>query len=142
MSDTIKSNKAVFKFNIPSIFLTIKYNPKQTPEVKSSPFKHGANCQLFAYTLLSYYGYKIPPFRSSELWDDCQFTKKVSHLKPFDILMYSDNEEAWGAHIGLYLGDGKIIHLSKENTYPKIQTHQSMMEIKKYRHFIGAKRLI
>jgi cell wall-associated NlpC family hydrolase len=123
-------------------FLDIKYNPKQIPSSELSIFSDGANCQLFAYSLLSDNGYKIPPFRSSELWDDEKYTNKVAdELKPFDIILYHNKKQSWGSHVGLFLGNDKIVHLSQENGYPKIQTHKSMAENKKYRYFIGAKRL-
>ena len=44
-------------------------------------------------------------------------------------------------HVGLYIGEGEILHLSAENEYPIVQSHKSFALQKRYHYFIGAKRL-
>jgi cell wall-associated NlpC family hydrolase len=56
-------------------------------------------------------------------------------------MLYSDAGEAWGAHVGVYLGDGKIIHLSLENGRPQVIAHAAMLQIPRYAKFVGAKRI-
>ena len=126
---------------IPQEFLNIQYNPKQTPESQLSIFKHGANCQLFAYSLLKHFGYSIPPLRSSDLWEDQEFTKNVDELKPFDLMLYHSKPEAWGAHVGLYIGNDTVLHLSQGIGTPEKRHHNDFKLSEKYKCFIGAKRL-
>ncbi|MBT4836449.1 MAG: hypothetical protein HON94_03790 [Methylococcales bacterium] len=126
---------------IPAEFFNVKYNGKQIPGSDLSIYQSGSNCQLFAYSLLSHFGFEVPPFRSSNLWEDEKFTERVDSLQPLDVLLYHNKLSSWGAHVGLYLGNGQVVHLSVENEYPVIQSHDSMNEIKKYQYFIGAKRL-
>lgn len=103
----------------------------------------GANCQVYAYELLKEFGKEIPPLRSSDLWEDTIHTEKITKdFMLFDIMLYHYKTEAFGAHVGLYMGEGKVLHLSKGNDVPMIEMHESMLTQEKYIHFIGAKRII
>lgn len=126
---------------VPSAFMQVRYNGKQIPGSGQPIFESGANCQLFAYTLLEKNGTSIPPFRSSELWTDNEHTSTVKGgFMPGDLMLYHDHPEAWGAHVGLYIGDNQVIHLSKENGLPEIIDHGQIQKNPRYTHFIGAKR--
>lgn len=46
-----------------------------------------------------------------------------------------------GAHMGIYLGNNKILHLSKEIGYPTIWDFKDFKKRSKYKMFIGAKRV-
>jgi murein DD-endopeptidase / murein LD-carboxypeptidase len=127
---------------IPQHFLSVTYNASCHPE---NPDLHGlakgANCQHFAYELLRYYGLNPPNFRSSELWEDTQVTFQVTQFEPLDLLLWNASQESYGAHVSVYIGEDKVIHLSKQ---AGIATW-GLEEFKKYRqyqYFIGAKRLI
>jgi len=126
---------------IPPEFLTITYNGKQTPDSTLSMFEHGANCQLFAYSLLAHFGVSIPSFRSSNLWEDETFTEKVDDPQAFDIMLFHKTPESWGAHVGLCIGEQKIIHLSKEVGVPEIKEYNRMGESDMYKYYIGCKRV-
>jgi len=128
---------------IPKKFLNINYNAKQIPGSKVDIFENGANCQLFAYSLLAHFGYHIPPLRSSDLWEDQEFTETVngSAFKPFDIMLYHKKPEAWGAHVGLFIGNNTVLHLSQEIAKPEKREHHRFKELDRYKFFIGAKRL-
>ena len=126
---------------IPQKFLTVCYNPKQIPGSNLSIFEHGANCQLFAYSLLEHFGYTIPPLRSSDLWADQKTTKNTHNFKPLDLMLYHYKPEAWGAHVGLYIGDGNVLHLSQDIGKPEMKYHQDFSLSDKYKFFIGAKRI-
>lgn len=129
--------------NIPDYFFEVKYNGSHYPGAEATNgLEGGANCQVFAYEILSHFGIQIPDFRSSELWEDTDFTKKVVGLEPLDILLWNKEKEAWGAHVGLYLGDNLAIHLSKSNEYPVIWTLEKFLEQDLYQVFIGAKRVL
>ncbi len=131
------------RFEIPSSFFDVKYNGKRIPGVgNAADLNLGANCQLYVYQLLRYFGISIPDFRSSELWADQEYTQVVTELEPFDIVMYHNNIQAYGAHVGLYIGSGEVLHLSLENGSPRVERHSDLVQQPKYRYFIGAKRLV
>ena len=128
---------------IPAQFWRIKYdqdhdgNAPLLPNISESP-----NCQNFAYALLKHFGYEIPPFRSSDLWEDTQETVVVTgKLQALDLLLFNRTSNPWGAHVALYLGDGKAIHLSKKESKAVIWPFAQFQMLPEYRIFIGAKRL-
>ncbi|HEU0030458.1 MAG TPA: NlpC/P60 family protein [Kofleriaceae bacterium] len=127
---------------VPERFLDVAYVGARVPGVGDpDDLAAGANCQVFAYALLRHHGLVLPPFRSSELWDDDTYTARVTEFEPLDLMLYHDVPEAFGAHVGVYLGDGAVIHLSKQNGRPVIQPHASFAALPKYAYFIGAKRV-
>ena len=103
---------------IPAQFWRIKYDQDHDggapllPSISESP-----NCQNFAYALLKHFGYEISPFRSSNLWEDTEETVIVTgELRALDLLLFNRTSSPWGAHVALYLGGGKAIHLSKKES--------------------------
>jgi len=130
------------KIEIPQRFYDVSYNSSRIPGVKyQSNLSLGANCQVFAYELLKHFGKVIPPFRSSELWDDQIHTKKVERYEPLDIMLYHNEPKAFGAHVGIYIGEGKVFHLSSKVGTPEITTHDKLLLQECYSYFIGAKRI-
>ena len=127
---------------IPDQFLNIPYNGACYPGAQGiTDMSKGANCQLFAYKLLEHFG-KTPPYlRSSELWDDTTHTQKVQELKELDILLWNKTSQAWGAHVGVYIGDNQIIHLSKAEGFPVIWGIEDFKAHSQYAVYIGAKRV-
>ena len=99
------------------------------------------NCQQFAYELLRHFGKRVPDFRSSDLWEDVDFTLEVSNLEPLDLLLYNSTPRSWGAHVVVYLGEERIIHLAKELVQPVIWAHEQLLGTVRYRYFIGARRV-
>ena len=133
--------KQVFK--IPERFTDIRYNTQRIPGVeKQSDLSLGANCQVYAYELLRHYGKSPPLLRSSELWSDEQFTQKVSDYEFLDLMLYNNTLDAYGAHVGVYINDGLVLHLSKEIGCPAIQKHEALLLNKKYTYSIGVKRVL
>lgn len=130
--------------NISVRFQAVAYHASRIPGVENAAdLSLGANCQLYAYQILASKGYEIPDFRSSELWEDETFTLKVyQDFLPLDIMLYHRKQESFGAHVGLYWGEGRVLHLSKSNGRPKLELHSSLLEQEKYACFIGAKRLM
>src|SRR5437762_7895776 len=107
------------------------------PSISDSP-----NCQNFAFALLKHFGFEIFPFRSSNLWQDSGETDVVSdELRPLDLLLFNRRKDPWGAHVALYLGEDRAIHLSKKQSGPVIWPLAQFLELAEYRTFIGAKRL-
>ena len=98
--------------------------------------------QNFAYALLKHFGYEISPFRSSNLWEDTEETVIVTgELRALDLLLFNRTSSPWGAHVALYLGGGKAIHLSKKESTAAIWPFAQFQMLAEYRIFIGAKRL-
>lgn len=126
---------------IPEPFWHVPYNGACHPGA-ATDLTQGGNCQLFAYELLRHHGLIVPPFRSSELWADTDSTQAVSALEPLDLLLFHQTPQAWGAHVAVYLGDGKAIHLAKQVGRPAVWTLEQFADHPLYRHFIGAKRVI
>jgi cell wall-associated NlpC family hydrolase len=127
---------------VPPHFFSVQYNGNSYPGAPGlSGFSEGANCQHFAYELLRYFGKKISEFRSSNLWEDEIVTFRVTELEPLDLLLYNREEQSRGAHVAVFLGNSKIIHLSKEQGRAIIWTHEEFLNNSRYRYFIGAKRV-
>lgn len=128
---------------IPKKFFQVHYIAARIPGVEDpSNLDKGANCQLFAYEVLKHFGHVIPNFRSSDLWEDETCTVKVDVFLPLDLMLYHRKLESYGAHVGLYLGDGKVIHLAQTVGKPEVMDHDDFALQEKYAYFIGAKRLI
>ncbi len=132
------------KLKISKHFREVKYKRSRIPGVeRQKDLWLGANCQVYAYEFLKEFNRIIPNFRSKELWEDHIYTKKIEKdFLEFDIMLYNIKNESFGAHIGLYLGENKVLHLSKDNKTPMIESHESLLSQEKYRYFIGAKRVI
>jgi cell wall-associated NlpC family hydrolase len=95
----------------------------------------GANCQNVAYELLRYFGRQVPLLRSSNLWDDTEHTIVVDIYQPLDLLLFSRTRNAWGAHVAVYVGNDRAIHLSR-------RVGLQFMEHPEYRVLLGAKRAL
>lgn len=127
---------------IPQKFLDARYDASKYPgSANCTGVENGANCQYFAYELLRHYGYVVPDLRSSDLWEDTIHTTKVDELVSFDILFFNKGADPYGAHLGVYLREGEILHLSKEVGVPAIWGFEEFEECPKYKTFLGAKRI-
>jgi murein DD-endopeptidase / murein LD-carboxypeptidase len=127
---------------IPERFHKVLYDEKRYPGAPGvRGVTEGANCQQYAYEFVRAFGFTIPDLRSSDLWADTAHTHVAKRPKPFDLLLVHDAPISWGAHVGVYLGKGLILHLSKKLGVPAIEPVQSMMCRVEYRHLIGFKRI-
>lgn len=130
-------------FTIPPYFLNVCYNGAHYPcSANTNGLEGGANCQQFAYELLRHFGWRIPNLRSRELWEDTVHTQRVEHLQPLDLLLWNKTADPYGAHVGVYVGDGQAIHLSRENGHPVIEPLAQLVQNPLYCVFVGAKRVI
>jgi cell wall-associated NlpC family hydrolase len=127
---------------VPRRFRKVRYNASRFPgSAGTRGLDDGANCQHFAYELLRHFGYEVPDLRSSNLWNDRHWTVMAKRLRPLDIVLFNRTRTAWGAHVGVYLGGGKIIHLCKQVGVPAIWTLARFAREDRYSVFLGAKRL-
>ncbi|HUY27819.1 MAG TPA: hypothetical protein VMV27_10410 [Candidatus Binataceae bacterium] len=128
---------------VPRRFLRVQYNGARHPGApKLRGLAHGANCQHFAYELLRHDGLAVPDLRSSDLWRDKRFTRRVVRLRPLDLLLFNRTRRAWGAHVAVYLGQRRAIHLSNQVGTPAIWTLEEFAEHERYQVYLGAKRIL
>lgn len=128
---------------IPRAFWNVRYNGDHYPGAeKAHGVSGGANCQQYAYSVLRHYGFLIPDFRSSELWADVEYTEKGSELTPFGLILVHDKPESFGAHVGLCLGMGLVLHLSKKLDRPAIESLAEMQSREEYCCLIGTKIVV
>lgn len=81
---------------VPHQFFTVRYSAKHFPGTeRSAGILKEANCQLFAYELLRYFGKYIPDFRSSNLWEDNIWTQRVDTFEPLDLVLYNAVDTVW-----------------------------------------------
>jgi lipoprotein Spr len=122
--------------------MDIRYNSSIIPDWNKKDIIHtGANCQVYAYEILRFNNKNIPDYRSSELWEDTLYSSIVSsEYHPWDILFFNKNNDPYGAHLGIYLWDNKILHNSKDIWKPAISELNDFKKIEKYKCLIWAKR--
>ncbi|OKH99386.1 cell wall hydrolase [Streptomyces sp. CB02923] len=106
----------------------------------------GANCQLYAYAVLRHFGREVPPLRSAELWADTAATARAEPPGPLDLVLFDAGEvpgrpAGYGAHVGVYLGPGQVLHLCKEAGRPAVWSYADFAERPRYARFLGAKRV-
>ena len=86
--------------------IEIRESPPQSsqlPEVANG-LSSGANCQHFCYEILRLFGFEIDPLRSSELWEDLEYSQKVQNPQALDLVLFNSTSESFGAHVGICLG--------------------------------------
>ncbi|WP_326725326.1 hydrolase [Streptomyces sp. NBC_00243] len=102
----------------------------------------GANCQLFAYEVLRHWAIDVPAWRSSDLWDDTELTERVAHARPLDLALFNATDDAWGAHVGVVVEEGRVLHLSAEAGRPAVWGMADFATRDRYRTLIGFKRVL
>jgi cell wall-associated NlpC family hydrolase len=110
--------------------------------INKSKLANGTNCQGFAYAVLRHFGLALPSLRSSELWTDDEFTRRVDDVLPLDIAFFNRTSEAFGAHIGICAGKGSVLHLCKAVGRPAIWPMSAFPLRPRYRVFVGVKRVV
>ncbi|MGR9231933.1 hypothetical protein ACU8M5_09140 [Rhizobium leguminosarum] len=129
--------------DIPPQFRDVGYNGDHFPGARGvHGVDGGANCQQYAYSLLRHFGFELPDFRSSDLWNDTESTAVSVEMKLFDLVLVNDKPVSFGAHVGLFLGRGLVLHLSKRIGFPAIETLEQMQNRDEYRFLIGFKTVL
>jgi len=128
---------------VPEIFWDVRYNAEHFPGAPGvRGVDGGANCQQFAYTLLRHFGFVIPDFRSSELWDDGLHTRVSANPARFDLVLVHKRPESYGAHVGIYVGDDLVLHLSRQIDAPVVEKLNDLQSQERYHHLIGFKTVL
>ena len=127
---------------IPEWMMNIVYSGRIIPNnTKHDIIKTGANCQVFAFQILRDHDFYVPEYRSSELWADSEFSIVVKKdYEPLDILFFHKDEIAYGAHLAVYLGENKAIHLCKRVGLPVIWDMGVFFKYPEYQILLGGKR--
>ncbi|MBU1304042.1 MAG: C40 family peptidase [Alphaproteobacteria bacterium] len=124
---------------LPEVFRQVRYDGSRIPD-GTHDLSAGANCQRYAYAVLSHFGVNVPPFRSSELWADHQSSAVVTRFEPLDLLLFSRDGAAYGAHVAVYVGEGQALHLAKSVGTPAIWSLHRFPELPAYQLLLGGKR--
>lgn len=101
----------------------------------------GSNCQRFAYGVLALFRLECPSLRSSELWEDSVRTFVVDLPQPLDLAFFNKDRDLFGAHIGLWMAEDEVLHLSREVGRPTVWTLDEFQMRPNYRMLIGSKRV-
>jgi hypothetical protein len=101
----------------------------------------GANCQLFAYGVLSLFGMDCPPLRSSCLWDDRDATTVVCRPQPLDLALFNPDHNPFGAHLGVWMAPDEILHLCREVGRPAVWSPGDFSRRPRYATIVGFKRV-
>ncbi|ARF58692.1 cell wall hydrolase [Streptomyces gilvosporeus] len=124
-----------------------------TPECTSSAgdaagaLAGGANCQRYAYAVLGHFGLVVPPLRSAELWADERATVRAGQPRPLDLVLFDGGPVAgrptgYGAHVGVHLAPGQVLHLCREVGRPAVWAYADFAARPRYARFLGAKRAV
>ncbi len=87
---------------------------------------HGADCSGFTYKIYQNFGYSIP--RTSYLQRSAGKEVSYADAQPGDLICYD-------GHVGMYIGDGKIVHASSAKTGIKVSKAQ-------YRTILSVRRIV
>lgn len=88
--------------------------------------RKGADCSGFTYRIYADFGYSIP--RTSFLQRGAGTGVSYSEAQPGDLICYS-------GHVGMYIGDGKIVHASNKKTGIKVSNAT-------YRKILAVRRIV
>ncbi len=91
---------------------------------------NGVDCSGFTYRVYEAFGYSLP--RTSYAQRSSGKAVDYADAQPGDLIMYS-------GHVGIYIGDGYIVHASNSKPYPKggIKVNKAT-----YRKILGVRRIV
>lgn len=85
------------------------------PYVWAGKDPSGFDCSGFIYYIFNTtYGYNISRVASSQMLDGEHV--EYDELRPGDIIGFWDRDHTYIGHVGLYIGDGKMIHAQSSST--------------------------
>jgi hypothetical protein len=74
------------------------------------------------------------------LWEDEDYTFIVNRYAPLDLILFNCTRAAFGAHVGVFVGDNNVLHLARRVGSPAIWSLHAFAEIVSYRVLVGGKR--
>lgn len=128
---------------LPREYWDVPYDGDRYPGAVARGELHlGANCQLWAYEVLDFFGFAVPDMRSDALWSDTVATRHVSGSpQAFDLVLYGTDHDAYGAHVGVWTG-AAIAHLCQEVGRPTVWAQAEFDTRARYAVQVGFKRPI
>ncbi len=124
---------------LPEWLTTVPYDGSRIPGSPGDPAA-GANCQVYAYAVLRHFGLAAPDLRSRELWHDTASTSPVAEPAPLDLALFNRTADPFGAHLGVWTDDDRVLHLCTEIGTPAVWTLTQFAARERYRTLIGFKR--
>ena len=113
---------------------------KGYPYVYGGASPSGFDCSGLVYYCYNQSGYKLKYRSSRDQWNVSSTVIPKNELLVGDIVFFSNNGSASGIyHVGLYIGNNKIIHASTPSTGVIIS---DLSEAYYVRNYFGAKRVI
>jgi len=106
-----------------------------------SSWLEGSNCQRFAFGVLSLFDLNCPPLRSSNLWEENEFTTVVREPEPLDLACFNFSDETYGAHLGIYMAPNEVLHLAQEIGKPAVWTFEDFAMRSRYSTVSGFKKV-
>lgn len=127
---------------LPDWLFEVTYDYTRIPGQILTEENPRANCQLFAYTVLEALGRPVPPHRSSELWEDTETLDTITDSpQMLDLVLYAPTEDPYGAHVGIWVDEYRILHLCAEEKRPTIWSSTLFATRKRYAVRLGWKRV-
>lgn len=84
-------------------------------EAKGTPYKYdgndlskGVDTSGFVQAIYKKIGYNLPKSSKDQL--TVGYIVSIDYIRPGDLVFYGDEEKKLVNHVGIYIGDGKIIH--------------------------------
>ena len=90
----------------------------------------GFDCSGFTMYLYAKLGYSLPHSATAQ-YKNCGYAVAKSDLQPGDLVFFSDSSHAIG-HVGIYIGDGQMIHAPRTGDVVKISAVHSGMIYTRY----------
>lgn len=112
------------------------------PTDQVSSWLEAANCQRFAYGVLSLFGRDCPPLRSSNLWDDTTSSVQVHEPAALDLVFFNATDDSFGAHVGVWMASDEVLHLCKEIGAPSVWSMAEFKKRQRYQVIVGFKRIV
>ncbi len=99
--------------------------------------RYGIDCSAFTQDVFRQLGINLP--RTAE--EQARYGKIVRHhLKPGDLLFFQDTYKPGISHVGIYIGNGKMIEAS--SVYGRVIIDDVANDPYLVRHFLFAKRVL
>lgn len=126
----------------PDTIAAVPYDYSAGPSASSpASWLDGANCQRFAYGVLSLFGIVCPALPSSDLWEESAATRETLAPEALDLILLNGTDDPYGAHVGVWMSDTEIFHLCREVGRPATWSLEDFARRPRYAHVIGFKRV-
>ena len=66
----------------------------------------------------------------------------MSVAEPLDLLLFNATNDAYGAHVGVWVDEGRVMHLCAETGRPAVWELTEFATRERYRVLIGIRRVI